>query len=240
MSSDGVYSVFSEPGGGTTVKRFDRNSSSSTTVTSGASIQSASLSNDGHYVAVVTNSAIAADDTNGAFDLYLFDMTTSSSTRVSLTNTSAQLPAGVTTGAISADGNHLVFTTRNAAHPSDTDTDEDVYIVSRTAGASSVTLVSNMATGGVAGYSDTSTNGTYVVFEFTPTNSDKQVWCYDRTTGVATSQHLTYNNGIPNGATEYPAISGDGQWIAFVGRATNLVANDTNGKYDIFLMPRRY
>ena len=35
-----------------------------------------------------------------------------------------------------------------------------------------------------------------------------------------------------------PSISGDGQYVAFASDASNLIAGDTNGKYDIFVYDR--
>ena len=42
--------------------------------------------------------------------------------------------------------------------------------------------------------------------------------------------------GFPSdGESSFPVISGDGKYVAFSSRATNLVSNDTNGVQDIFL-----
>jgi hypothetical protein len=38
-----------------------------------------------------------------------------------------------------------------------------------------------------------------------------------------------------NGASDLPALPGDGQFVAFTSTATNLVAGDTNGVHDVFL-----
>ncbi|MBW2265848.1 MAG: PD40 domain-containing protein, partial [Deltaproteobacteria bacterium] len=37
-----------------------------------------------------------------------------------------------------------------------------------------------------------------------------------------------------NGDSQYPAISQDGQYVAFESNASNLVLGDTNGNWDIF------
>lgn len=41
-----------------------------------------------------------------------------------------------------------------------------------------------------------------------------------------------------NGASEHPAISADGRFIAFASDASNLVANDGNGRTDVFVHDR--
>ncbi len=244
ITSDGVFSVFTEPSGGNTlVKRYDKTSSSSTTVATVASCTAASISNDGRYISIVTTSTLDPADSNGKADLYVVDMNNLSAipVRVSTTSAGAQLANGVTAGAMSNDGNYLSFTTTSVATSSDTDTDEDVYEVKR-GDQTTVTLASRITTlaAGLAGTSELSTDGRYVVFEFAPPTAGyvKQIWVFDRLLSKATTAHSTYDSVAPNGATEYPAISGDGAWLAFEGRGTNMVANDTNGKYDIFVVPR--
>ncbi len=44
--------------------------------------------------------------------------------------------------------------------------------------------------------------------------------------------------GSADGASHHPKISGDGRWIVFESEATNLVAGDTNGVTDVFLFDR--
>lgn len=225
------------------LRLYDKSTAASTLVaTLYPSPNNVGLSSDGRYMAVCTATALNGGDSNGTSDVYVLDLMTATGVRHSLTAAGAQLSAGATAGAISGDGNYVTFVTREALVAQDTDTDSDLYIVNRVTGSSSVQLVSTMAQGGVAGLSKLSgmsTDGRYGVFEFTPTGSnEKQVWVFDRVAGTSTSVHKTYNGATPNGATEFPTISSDGSLIAFVGRASNLVASDTNAKYDIFLAPR--
>ena len=43
----------------------------------------------------------------------------------------------------------------------------------------------------------------------------------------------------PNGSSIDPAISGDGRYVAYASKATNLVEGDTNGHQDIFVHDRK-
>ena len=49
----------------------------------------------------------------------------------------------------------------------------------------------------------------------------------------------TTGTNTGNGASLNPVISSNGQFIAFVSDASNLVANDTNGLRDVFWRDRR-
>lgn len=49
---------------------------------------------------------------------------------------------------------------------------------------------------------------------------------------------LAHNGDEPNGESAHPSISGDGKYIAFESKASNLVGDDTNGNPDIFIADR--
>jgi hypothetical protein len=53
--------------------------------------------------------------------------------------------------------------------------------------------------------------------------------------GTARAMSVGLAGVAANGASRFPAISGDGRWVAFQSDATNLVPIDNNGKTDIFV-----
>ncbi len=238
VSSDGRYALFSEPVAGvTTLKRFDRTTSSSTTITNLGNPTAATMSSDGQTVTFLSTNAFQSGDTNGVTDLYIADAPFAGTpNRISTKSDGTQLANGATAGGIAGSGAYAWFTTRDAAVSADTDADADVYIGA--AGPSTIELASRMAASGAADLADISADGRYLAFEFTPQGGNKEVWIYDRVNQTNTSAHKTYNGGTPNGKTERPSISGDGKWLAFVSAASNLVASDTNGKSDVFILPR--
>jgi len=71
------------------------------------------------------------------------------------------------------------------------------------------------------------------------TNGFYDVFVRDRWAGTTerVSVDSTGNQGNDNSA--YPAISSDGRFVAFASVATNLVAGDTNGAYDVFVRDRQ-
>lgn len=68
------------------------------------------------------------------------------------------------------------------------------------------------------------------------TNGTADVFLRDMNAGTTTRVSLdSSGNQVTGGESRWPSINGDGTKIAFSSRATNLVANDTNGTEDIFL-----
>ena len=121
--------------------------------------------------------------------------------------------------------------------------------------ANSTAVVARAAGGGTAFRPWMSDNGRYLVFDSdgkrvitgqVEADDSRDVYLYDRTTGDIER----ISNGIGGAAAivptncEYicgsqrPTVSANGRYVAFWSNATNLVANDTNGKYDAFLFDR--
>jgi Tol biopolymer transport system component len=70
------------------------------------------------------------------------------------------------------------------------------------------------------------------------TNQTYDVFVHDRTTG--TTERVSVDSlGVEGNATSSVAsISADGQVVAFHSSASNLVAGDSNGTYDVFVHDR--
>ena len=70
------------------------------------------------------------------------------------------------------------------------------------------------------------------------TNGVADVFVRDRAAGTTTRISVDSNGVEANGASSDPAISADGRFVVFASAATNLVANDTNAKIDVFVHDR--
>ena len=163
---------------------------------------------------------------------------------------SSEVAGVVQESVISADGRWIAF---NSTSPnlvpgqSDGNNQADAFLLDRLSGE--LTLVSHAAgfpstTGVGASFSlSISDDGRYLVFQSTsynlvPGQTDtfpaSRVYLYDRVTGT------TIRIGHGNSASTSPAISKDGNYIAFASAATNLIPGvvDTNTKEDIFLYER--
>lgn len=97
-----------------------------------------------------------------------------------------------------------------------------------------------------AGYSDNpsvSSDGRYTVFVSdaanlvaNDTNNARDVFMYDNQTGVVRRLSVSQQGQEANGASNNPAISADGRYVAFSSDASNLIFGDTNGFSDIFVV----
>src|SRR5207244_361201 len=70
------------------------------------------------------------------------------------------------------------------------------------------------------------------------TNGAADVFVVDRSTGAVSRPSVSSTGTQANGGSLSPAISGDGRDVTLVSAAANLVAGDTNGAADMFVVER--
>ncbi len=70
------------------------------------------------------------------------------------------------------------------------------------------------------------------------TNANADIFVHDRETGTTERVSLDSNGTQGGRFSDAPAISADGRFVAFYSFASNLVPDDTNGDYDIFIHDR--
>ena len=208
-----------------------------------------SISADGRYVAFLsaaTNLVVA--DTNGESDVFVHDRNTGLTTRVSLDSGGTEGNSNSYHPTISADGRYIAFDS-NATNlvASDTNGAWDVFVHDRNTGQTTrISLDSGGTEGnGNSGYSSISADGRYVAFlsaatnlVVADTNGESDVFVHDRNTGLTTRVSLDSGGTEGNSNSYHPTISADGRYIAFDSYATNLVAGDTNGEWDVFVHDR--
>jgi Tol biopolymer transport system component len=66
----------------------------------------------------------------------------------------------------------------------------------------------------------------------------EQVFVHDRLTGITEISSVGYDGRPGMGESVAPDISGDGRLVAFASLAANLVADDTNDAWDVFVRDR--
>lgn len=262
ISGDGRYVAFHSAAsnliGGDTNNSFDvfvhdrqtgtttRASVSSSGVQATSSSSYAAISGDGRYVAFQCGAAnLVTGDTNATFDIFVRDLQTSLTTRVSLDSAGAQSNGASVNPAIS--GNGLVVAFHSAATNlvvNDFNAKEDVFARDLQSG---VTVRASVDSAGIQAdntsrYPCISSDGRYVGFESTATNlvgtdvnASSDVFVYDRSTHTTARVSVDSFGAQGNGAIFNIAISANGQFTAFDGYATNLVVSDTNNNDDVFV-----
>jgi Tol biopolymer transport system component len=209
-----------------------------------------SISADGRYVAfesVADN--LVAGDTNGCADVFRRDRQTGQTIRVSVKSDGAQGHQASGAPAITADGGLVAFESwAGNLVPDDTNHSSDVFVHNcKTGNTRRVSVSSNGAQGDWDSLmASVSADGRLVAFmslaaNLVPgdTNDFQDVFVHDRQTGQTTRVSVASGGVQGNGDSEHLSISANGRFVAFEATSTNLVANDTNGVWDVFVHDRQ-
>jgi len=208
------------------------------------------ISADGRYVVFQSTAAnLVDDDTNGESDVFVHDLETGETTRVSLAsdgtegNDISQYPA------ITADGQYVSFQSwANNLVDDDTNDYPDVFVRDLQEGETTrVSVTSDNSQSDLASfYSSISADGRYVAFGATATNlvdddtnDVYDIFVRDREMGETTRVSVGSDGTEGNGNSYVPSISADGRYVTFNSEASNLVADDTNDETDIFVHDRQ-
>jgi Tol biopolymer transport system component len=207
----------------------------------------AAISADGRYVAFYSSATnLVAGDTNGARDVFVHDNQTGATTRVSVSSSGAQANGQSFSPALSADGRYVAFySDATDLVAGDTNNADDVFVHDRQTGATTrVSLSSAGAQADGGSYLPAiSADGRYVAFVSDATNLApgdanrlRDVFVRDLTTGTTTRVDVATNGDeAQGGPSTAPAISANGQLVAFSSFAFNLIATDTNFESDVFV-----
>ena len=207
----------------------------------------ADVSADGRYVVFYSLATdIVAGDTNGKDDVFVRDMETGTTTRVSVSTVGAEANDNCRYPSISADGRYITFiSSATNLVAGDTNGKADIFRHDRTTGT---TILVSVSTGGAQGddhsryyYSDISADGRYVVFSSQATNlvagdgnGRVDVFVRGVTSGTTTRVNVSTGGTESDHNSGKACISADGRYVAFSSLATNLVAGDTNGRAEMF------
>ena len=239
-------------GAGLTTTRVSVNSAGEKPAARGS--KSPAISEDGRYVVFTSGNPLSAGDTNGYNDWFRHDMVSGETTLVSAASDGTQGNAHsgdeyVGIPSISADGRYVAFGSfaDNLVPDDDTDKDDDgkrdVFVRDMVSGET--TRVSGGSYGDVthSGARDPSIDdsGTVVAFgtkkDLVPEddNGYKDIFVRYLQSGETTRVSVASDGTQANDDSWYPAVSGNGRYVAFQSYASNLVAGDTNGDDDVFV-----
>ncbi|MHB0856542.1 MAG: hypothetical protein ACYC5M_03110 [Anaerolineae bacterium] len=208
-----------------------------------------SLSADGRYVAFDSANNLVAGDTNGSSDVFVHDRQSGATTRVSVASDGAQGNGGSFAPSLSADGRYVAFDSWASNLVSgDTNFRVHVFVHDRQSGATTlVSVASDGAQGNHNSYdSALSADGRYVAFFSDAsnlvagdTNYRNDIFVHDRQSGATTRVSVASDGAQGVEGSWNPSLSADGRYVAFASDASNLVAGDTNGWWDVFVHDRQ-
>lgn len=203
---------------------------SSAGVQGNADCYASAISANGRFVLFRSRASnLVARDSNGSDDIFLRDLQTRRTTRVSVGTGGAQATGWSTAGLISNDGRYVAFQSNaNGLAPNDNDLAQNVFLHDRMTNKTiPIDLVAGKRTSGgeIATMSD---DGRYIGVSFYYSMS----YVYDRASNKTTALLPTAPAGI-----RLAGMSSTGRYVTFTTRSP-LVGSDRNGIDDAYVRDR--
>lgn len=207
------------------------------------------ISDDGRYV-VFSSAAdnLVSGDSNGSVDAFLHDRLTGETSLLSVASDGTQGNNGSVATAMTGDGRFVaIISDASNLVIGDTNGVGDGFVHDRLTGETSRVTVSSDGEQGNAHsrQMSVSSDGRYVAFQSRAgnlvsgdTNTREDIFVHDRLTGE-TSRVSVASDGTEGDNDSWGGqISGDGRYIAFGSYARNLVGDDGEWLWDVFVHDR--
>lgn len=201
-----------------------------------------SVSGNGRYVAFwSTGSTLVAGDTNGTADVFVRDLRTRTTSRISVATGDAQADEEASEPSVSGNGRYVAFSSHATnLVPGDTNDRGDVFVRDRRAGTT--TRVSVTSEGGQADNTShgpaISADGRYVAFVSHATdlvagdtNAAEDIFVHDRQARTTRRISVSTAGGEADERSLSPSITADGRYVAFGSFASNLVPSGASGVF---------
>src|SRR6476661_8118752 len=202
-----------------------------------------SISANGRFVAFQSQASnLVPGDTNNQSDIFVRDLLTNTTTRVSVDSAGNPGNSPSNNSAISADGRFVAFQSyASNLVPGDTNNKNDIFVRDL---STNTTTRASVDSAGFQGNSDSllpsiSADGRFVAFtSFASnrlpgdTNNRDNIFVRDLSTNTTTRVSVD-SAGTPGNSDSFiSAISADGRFVAFQSQASNLVPGDTNNFFN--------
>lgn len=194
-----------------------------------------SINSDGRLVAFVSLATNLVTGVSGQ-QIYVRDRQTGQTTVISKSSVGVVGTGGSSAPAISADGRFVAFVSASTNLVTGV-SGTQIYVHDRQTGQTTLVSKDNSVTpvpgNGVSATPAISSDGQFVAFASLSTNlvagvgANQQIYIHDRlaslngVTSLISKDTVTTTAG--NGASSAPTMNGDGQFVAFVSAATNIV-----------------
>jgi Tol biopolymer transport system component len=210
------------------------------------------LSADGRFAAFASESEnLVRGDTNRAPDVFVRDLNTHKTERVSVGSEGEQAKGGSYSPSISSTGRYVTFLSyaTNLAPGLDRNGHRDVYIRDRKLHRTirvSVSSRGRQGTGSFGAFAPVSADGHSVAFvswsQLAPQDAhtrNPDVFVRNLKTHETELVSAGLGGTAANGYSAEPSISADGRFVAFSSHASNLVAQDRGHGEDVFVRDLR-
>lgn len=208
-----------------------------------------SISADRHFITFESNSTnLVPGDTNNNSDIFIRDIETNTTTRVSVNSTENQGNIGSFNPSISANGRFVAFDSlADNLVAGDTNSTRDIFVRDIQTNTTTRVSVNSSGNQGNSGSISAaiSADSRFVAFQSNAsnlvtgdTNGTSDIFVYDRLTNTTSIASMNSTGDRANRSSFKPSISADGRFVAFDSLADNLAAADTNGTNDIFVRDR--
>lgn len=214
-----------------------------------------SISNDGCRVVFESDASnLVAGDSNGTTDVFVRNRCgTASTTLVSANGAGTQANGQSKKADISGNGSYVVFWSYATNLVEGVGVQGQIYRRNLSTGAVNLVSASIVKAGKGGNYgsdcpaiSDDGSKVAFWSYAYDLVADDSagmwDIFVWDSTGSPAIRRASLSSSGVPQNqggegisSVTCPAISGDGRFVAFASRATNLVAGDTNDLSDIFV-----
>jgi len=187
---------------------------------------------------------LVSGDTNGKRDIFVRDLVAGTTKRVSVSSSGAQANGNSYDPVISANGRYVAFESEATnLVAGDTNGLSDIFVYDRQTETTTRVSVSSSGTqgNGTSAMADISGDGRYVAFASGAsnlvagdTNIAFDVFVRDRLLNMTFRVSVATDGTQGNSDSLYPAISADGNYVAFGTAARYFVSGDTNEASDVF------
>jgi Tol biopolymer transport system component len=208
-----------------------------------------SISSDGRFVAFESDATnLVPADTNALRAVFLHDRIIGLTFRVSVDSFGTEGNGLSDESSISPDGQYIVFiSSATNLVVGDTNGSADAFVHDMVSGVPTRVSVASDGTegNGDSGSPTISANGEFIAFHSTAsnlvlndTNGAMDIFVHDRINATTERVSVASDGSQATAGSVDTSITPDGRYIAFGSFANNLVANDTNGRMDIFVHDR--
>lgn len=205
------------------------------------------ISPDGRFITFDSGADnLVPDDTNGVSDIFVHDIETRQTSRVSIAADGSEANGNSTIAAISANGDYVVFYSfADNLVANDLNGEADLFVRDVTMGLTTRVNVASDGTEANAkpgGVFSISGDGELILFASRATNlvagdtnGENDIFLHERSTGLTTLVNISATGNQTSARSRGSHISSDGRWAAFMSDGTELTGMDTNGFSDVFV-----